>query len=226
MRRRPWAWQLACVLWTLSAGCATSRLPVVDFSERTKSYRPDDYPAVFEAWTRHGKLVLDVGTAMEIWATFESWDFRQAYVAKYAKVYDLSDDEREELLKSQKEIARAVYEIHLVAQSTNDKWNDLDRRSSPWRITLLDGTGAELAPTSIKLEKLPEMYESEFFPTRTLFSKTYTVKFARPVGASAPFIGSRSGRIILRMDSPIGKVEVTWEAKDGGGEPESSSQGR
>ncbi len=222
MRRRPWAWQLACALWALSAGCATLRTPVVDFSEGTKSYRQEDYPTVFEAWTRHAKLVQDVGTAMEIWATFESWDFRQAYVAKYAKVYDLSDDEREEIAKSQKETARAVYEIHLVAQSTNDRWNDLDRRSSPWRITLLDGTGAELAPTSIKVEKLPEIYETEFFPTRTLFSKTYTLKFVRPVGTGESFIGPQSGRIILRMDSPIGKVEVTWEAKDSGGESGSS----
>jgi hypothetical protein len=207
----------ACALCVLLVGCATSRAPVVDFSEETKSYRQDDYPAAFEAWTRHAKLVQDIGTAIEIWATFKSWDFRQAYVAKYAKVYDLADAEREQVSKSQQETARAVYEIHLVAQSTTDRWNDLDRRTSPWRITLLDGTGAELAPTSIKVEKLPEVYETEFFPTRTLFSKTYTLRFVRPEGAGESFIGPQSGRMILRVASPIGKVEVAWEAKDSGG---------
>ena len=191
-----------------------SRPPTVDFSEATKTYRNEDYEGVFEAWTRHAKMLEDVGTVIEIWATFKSWDFRQAYVAKYAKVYDLADGERSALAKSQMETARAIYEIHLVAQSTNDRWNDFDRRTSPWRITLLDGTGAELAPTSVKVEKLPEIYEYEFFPTRTLFSRTYTLRFVRPEGKEESFTGPESGRMILRVASPMGKVEVAWDAKN------------
>lgn len=197
------------------AACASSRLQTVDFSETNRSYRGTDYGAVHDAWTRHAKLVQDIGTVMEIWATFKSWDFRQAYVAKYAKTYDLPDSEREALAKSQLETARAVYEIHLVAQSTNDRWNDLASKRSPWRLTLLDGTGAELAPTTIKVEKLPDAYESEFFPSRTPFSKTYTVRFVRPDATGESFVGPQSGRLILRLASPVGKVEVTWEAKEG-----------
>jgi len=196
-------------------GCASSRARPVDFSDASKVYRSDDYSAAYAAWTRHGKLVEDIGTVIETWATFKSWDFRQAYVAKFAKVYFLTASERDDIAKSQKEMAHAAYEIHLVAQSTSDRWIDLDRRNSPWRITLLDGSGAELYPSSIKLEKLPEIYESQFFPDRTPFSKTYTLKFARPDGAADAFVGPKSGRIILRIASPMGKVEVTWEAKDG-----------
>jgi hypothetical protein len=196
------------------AGCASARPQAVDFGDATRHYRSDDYPGVFDAWTRHAKVVSDVGTVMETWATLKSWDFRQAYIAKYAKTYDLPEGERESLAKSQHEQAKALYEIHLVAQSTNERWNDLANRNSPWRITLLDGTGAELAPTTVKVEKLPDAYEVEFFPTRTPFSKTYTLRFVRPDGDT--FVGPASGRLILRLASPVGKVEVTWEAKDGG----------
>jgi hypothetical protein len=195
------------------AGCASTRPVIVDFSEAHKSYRAEDYSAVHDAWTRHAKLVADIGTVMEIWATVESWEFRQAYIAKYAKVYDLPEGERESLAKAQFDTARAVYEIHLVAQSTNDRWNDLANRDSPWRLTLLDGTGAELAPTTVKVEKLPDAYEGEFFPSRTPFSRTYTLRFVKPDGAGATFVGPDSGRLILRLASPVGKVEVTWEAK-------------
>ena len=198
------------------AGCATSRPPTVDFSEAAKGYRAGDYTAVFKSWTRHFQLVQDVGTVMEIWATFMSWDFRQAYIAKYAKAYDLPDSERDALAKSQKEAARAVYEIHLVAQSTTDTWIDFEKKSSPWRLTLLDGTGAEIAPTTIKVEKLPELYENEFFPTKTPFSRTYTVRFVRPDGGGESFAGPTSGRLILRVDSPVGKVEVVWESREAG----------
>ena len=68
-------------------------MQTVDFSEASKNYRNEDYGTVFEAWTRHVKLVQDIGTVMEVWATFKSWDFRQAYMAKYAKIYDLADGE-------------------------------------------------------------------------------------------------------------------------------------
>ncbi len=203
---------LAFAFCATFAACASSRPQAVDFSEASRSYRNEDYAAVHDTWTRHAKLVQDIGTVMEIWATFKSWDFRQAYVAKYAKTYDLADGEREALAKSQAETARAVYEIHLVAQSTNDRWNDLGNKNSPWRLTLLDGTGAELAPTTVKVEKLPDAYESEFFPSRTPFSRTYTVRFVRPEGPGEAFVGPQSGRLILRLASPVGKVDVAWEA--------------
>jgi hypothetical protein len=209
---RAGAWLVACAVGTAAAGCATARAPAVDFSDSAKHYRSDDYLAVHNAWTRHAKLVQDVGTVMEIWATFKSWDFRQAYIAKYAKAYDLPEGERETLTKGQQDAARTVYEIHLVAQSTTDKWNDLERRNSPWRITLVDGTGAELSPASIKVEKFPEIYESEFFPSRTPFSKTYTVRFLHPEGDA--FVGPVSGRVSLRLDSPLGKVEALWDARE------------
>lgn len=204
-----------CALSLVAAGCATARPVAVDFSEASKSYRHDDYSDVFASWTRHVKLVEDMGTALEIWATFKSWDFRQAYVAKYAKAYDLSDADRQQLAKSQLETAHAVYEIHLVAQSTADRWTDFDRRTSAWRIALVDGTGAELSPTLVKAEKLPEIYEMVFFPTRTLFSRTYTIRFSKPDDGT--FVGPQSGRMVLRIASPIGKVEAVWDAKDTSG---------
>jgi hypothetical protein len=210
-------WGLALLGCLAAAGCASTRQQTVDFSEASKSYRGADYGAVHDAWTRHTKLVQDLGTVMEMWATFKSWDFRQAYVAKYTKVYDLAEGERESLAKSQLETARAVYEIHLVTQSTNDRWNDLGNKQSAWRVTLLDGTGAELAPTTIKIEKLPDAYESEFFPSRTPFSRTCTLRFVRPEGAGEAFVGPPSGRLILRLASPVGKVEVAWEAGDNAG---------
>jgi hypothetical protein len=205
---------LTFALGAAAAACA-SRPQTVDFSNVAKRYRSEDYPVVHDAWTRHAKLVQDVGTVMEIWATLKSWDFRQAYVAKYARTYDLPEAEREALAKAQQEAARGSYEIHLVAQSTVDKWNDLERRNSPWRITLLDGTGAELAPASIKVEKLPDIYEAQFFPSRTPFSRTYALRFVRTEGGGDSFVGPDSGRMILRIASPMGRVEVAWEALAG-----------
>jgi hypothetical protein len=200
---------LACA--AALVGCAQAARKPVDFSEATRDYRATDYPSVYENWTRHVKLVQEVGTVIEAWATSKSWDFRQAYVAYYASVYDLSDSDRATLLHAQSDAARASYEFHVAVQTTTDRWNDLDRKNSPWRVTLLDGTGAEMGPTSIQVVKLPEIYESQFFPSRTEFTRTYEIDFARNGGQ--PFAGPASGRLVLRIASPMGRVELVWDAK-------------
>jgi hypothetical protein len=129
-------------------GCAQSASKSVNFSDATRNYRPSDYSSVYESWTRHAKLWQEVGTVIEAWATYKSWDFRQAYVSYYASIYDLSDSDRATLLRSQLEASRASHEFHVAVQMTTDKWNDLDRKNSPWRVTLLDASGGELGPTT------------------------------------------------------------------------------
>jgi hypothetical protein len=192
------------------SGCATRRSPVVDFSDAVTAHQPGDYDRVREAWTRHSKLVRDIGTVMEIWATFKSADFRQAYVQQYAELYGLNPDDRAQLLTAQLEAARTNYDFHVVAQSTEWKWNELEQKDSVWKITLIDGAGHELAPSSVTFEKLPELYLMRFFPTRTDFSRIYTVRFPRePAGK---FLGAATGRLTLRVAGPLGASELTWES--------------
>ena len=175
--RRALGSALACA--AVLVGCAQSASKPVNFSDATRNYRSSDYSSVYESWTRHAKLWREVGTVIEAWATYKSWDFRQAYVSYYASVYDLSDSDRATLLRSQLDASRASHEFHVAVQMTTDKWNDLERKNSPWRVTLLDASGGELGPTSIQTVKLPELYETQFFPSRTEFTRTYEISFAR-----------------------------------------------
>jgi hypothetical protein len=197
----------------LGAGCGSSRPKPVDFAEVTRQYAGKDYPVVFQRWTRHGKLVRDVGTVMEMWSTYKSWDFRQAYIEQYAEAYSLGEADRRALRQSQLQAARTSYEFHVVAQSTDYRWNDLEQKDSVWKISLADGTGAEVGPEAVTAERLPELYEMKFFPTRTDFSRTYTVRFPRStVEGDTRFLGVNTGRLDLRVTGPLGRAEVTWES--------------
>ena len=209
--RRTRGFALACAVALV--GCAQSASKSVNFSDATRNYRPSDYSSVYESWTRHAKLWQEVGTVIEAWATYKSWDFRQAYVSYYASIYDLSDSDRATLLRSQLEASRASHEFHVAVQMTTDKWNDLDRKNSPWRVTLLDASGGELGPTSIQAVKLPELYESQFFPSRTEFTRTYEISFALTGSGGQPFSGPASGRLVLRFASPAGRIELVWDSK-------------
>jgi predicted GNAT superfamily acetyltransferase len=111
------------------------------------------------------------------------------------------------------ESSRKTYEFHVAVQSTNYSWNDLDRPSSAWKVTLVDGAGAELSPLRIEAPRLPELYESQFFPNRTEFTRTYVIRFDRADSEGSGFAGTRSRRLILRVASPLARAELIWQAK-------------
>jgi hypothetical protein len=198
--------------WSALAGCAQQKEATVDFSDTPRDYVGKDYERVYERWTRHQQVFVDADVALEVWATFKSWDFREAYIERYAEIYSLSESDEKTLREAQRKLLGAVYEFHVSAQSTNYKWNDLEKTSSSaWRIALVDRLGHELAPESVKIEKLPDAVESVFYPRRTPFTKAYAIRFAVPADESL-FAGTRSGAITLRIESPIGRVEVEWRS--------------
>jgi len=192
--------------------CQSDKAARVDFSETSRNYVSNDYGEVYERWTRHDFAMHDVEKALEVWVTFKSWDFREAFVERYSSIYSLSDADRTTLRKAQRDALHQAYEFHVTAQSANYKWNDLEKSSSPWRVTLLDALGHELAPEagSIKIEKLPDAYEREFFPAKNPFSKTYSVRFVPH--ANSDFLGMSSGSVVLRIASPLGRIELSWRS--------------
>jgi hypothetical protein len=195
----------------LAAGCGTRKQQAVDFSETPREYVATDYERVYENWTRHEQVLQEADVALEVWATFKSWEFREAYVERYANVYALSDADRKTLRDAQQEGYRTAYEFHVVAQSTQFKWNDLEKESSAWRTRLIDALGHELTPEYIRVQKLPDAYERTFFPRKTPFSKTYAIRFVAP--AESNFAGVKAGSLVLRFTSPIGRAELEWRAK-------------
>ena len=194
------------------AGCADQKQATVDFSTTPRDYVAKDYEGVYERWTRHQQVFQDADVALEVWATFKSWDFREAYIERYAEIYALSEADERTLREAQRKLVAEIYEFHITAQATNYKWNDLEKKSSPWRVTLLDALGHELPPetAAIKVEKLPDAYEREFFPAKNPFSKTYSIRFVPP--PNSDFVGMSSGSIVLRIASPIGRIELPWRS--------------
>jgi hypothetical protein len=195
-------------------GCAAPKPIIVDFSDTQREYQSRDYADVYHRWTRHQVVRHEIAdNALEAWVTLKSWDYREAYVEHYASIYNLSETDKAALRAAQLESSRDAYEFHVTAQSTNYKWNDLEKRSSAWRVTLVDGAGHELAPESVRLEKLPDPYEIEFFPAKGPFTRSYAIRFVKPAavdGKEPDFVGPRSGSLTLRIASPVGRLELTW----------------
>ena len=201
---------------TWGLACAGRQPKPVDFAEATRAYQAKDYDDVHQRWTRHGKLIRDIGTVLELWATYKSWDFRQAYIEAYGELYGVPESERRVLRQAQLEASRASYEFHVISQSTEYDWNNLHEEDTVWKIALADAANREIPPTSVKMEKLPQLYEMRFFPNRTYFSRSYTIKFPRGVAeGERRFTGSQSGLLLFRVAGPLGRVETTWQGRAG-----------
>jgi hypothetical protein len=191
-------------------GCVPNKNIKVDFSETRRAYLATDYDAVYSRWTRHDYVLHDADKALEVWATLKSWDFREAYVERYGSVYGLTDADRETLRKGQLDSLHRYYEFHVTTQSSEFRWNDFEKANTAWRITLVDALGHELSPEPVKVQKLPDAYEREFFPSQTPFTKTYSIRF--PVSAGGEFAGSQSGALTLRFMSPVARIELVWKS--------------
>lgn len=203
-----------------AASCAAPKPTLVDFSDKPRSYTTGDYGEVYRRWTRYERSLLDADVALEAWVTFKSWDFREAYVEHYASIYSLSPADRAVLRQAQLDRYRQAYEFHVTAQSANYRWNDLEKKNSAWRVTLVDGLGHELTPEYVHVEKLPDAYEIEFFPAKTPFTKTYAIRFpltgasdTGTGGGPSEFVGGRSGSVTLRIASPIGHLDLVWQSQ-------------
>jgi len=194
------------------AGCWGSAPVIVDFSTPAREYSSSEYHDVYERWTRHEKIMSGVEPALEVWATYKSQEFRQAFVAHYAEIYAMKEDARETLRRTQVEAGAAAYEFEVTAQSANYKWNDLEKKSSPWRVLLVDGAGHELTADRITVERLPDLFEREFYPAKTPFSKTYLIRFIRG-GHEDGFTGERSGQLSLRFAGPLGISDLRWSTR-------------
>jgi hypothetical protein len=195
------------------ASCAqTAQEGAVDFSPTTRHLRADDYDEVLQRWSRHQKVVSEVGTVLEVWAVLQGPEFREAYVERYADVYRLGEAERDALHDTQVKRSNQYYEFHVTAQSTEFRWNDLDSRESAWRVTLVDAAGNAIAPASIESPRMPEPYQKVFFPARTPFTRSYVIRFDREVD-DRPFAGAASGRLTLRFASPLGEATLVWRAR-------------
>ncbi|HVZ88161.1 MAG TPA: hypothetical protein VHG72_14405 [Polyangia bacterium] len=192
------------------SACLPQKQIRVDFSETPRDYLAGDYQGVYTRWTRHDYAQHEVDKALEVWATFKSWDFREAYIERYASIYGLSDAKRNDLRQAQRDAYQAAYEFHVTAQSADWNWNDLDKSSTAWRVTLIDAVGHELPSERVVQEKLPDAYEREFFPDKTPFTKTYRIRFLIP--PAGDFAGPRSGALTLRFSSPIGRIDLLWKS--------------
>ena len=201
---------LACALLASATGCAD---PKVSLRKGAREYTDNDYPQVLERWTRTKSLVALSGldSLLTVTATFESWDFRWAYVVKYANDYRLTVEQRRTLLERTLQETQDSHRFYVALYGTKVRWADLTKPQTAWIVRLIDEEGNETAPTSIELVTRPGPLEIQYFPYSTIWRHVFRIKFPTTTPDGRPTIGAEARWFGLRFAGAEGNEELRWD---------------
>jgi hypothetical protein len=186
--------------------------PPVSFAEVPREYVASDYDAVLTRWTRNESLILytELERALTVTATFQSWDFRWAYVIRYAQDYRLTIPQRQRMLSDYLNETRKTHEFFVALYGSSQKQNDLTEEDSAWIVRLIDATGNETAPSQIKAIKKPNILERRYYPYNTVWRKAFKIRFpTRSAGRAT--ISPDAEWVGLRFAGAWGNTDLIWE---------------
>jgi hypothetical protein len=209
MRGSIWTWGFIAA----GVGFLACSNPKVQLDEGPREYVSTDYNAVLKRWTRSEQLtqVSEMDNVFTATATYESWDFRWAYVVRYAEDYRLTVNQRQVLLERALSQTREVHEFYLALYAQHYEWNDLKAKDPAWIVRLIDDEGTETAPIDIKAIKKPGAIEFTYFPYTNPWRSSYRISFPR-IGAHGRATISPSARWFgLRFAGAQGNDELIWE---------------
>lgn len=199
-------------------GCATQ---YVNIHEGPREYVATDYESILRDWTRTEQLVAfsELDNFLTATATYESWDFRWAYVVRYVQDYRLTIEQRKKLLEKTLEETRLRHQFFVAIYGGERRYNDLTKSDSAWIVRLIDDTGNESAPQEITLIKKPNALERNYFPYNTVFRQAFRIRFPRISVDGQPTISPKAKWFGLRFAGAQGNNELIWRVGDPPGEP-------
>ncbi len=203
---------LLCLLAAASSACASQK---VSLATGPREYVPSDYQQVLDKWTRTQQLITlaEVDDLLTVTATFESWDFRWAYVVRYAQDYRLTVEQRRDLLERTLAESQTSYQFYVALYGTKWKWDDLTKPNSSWIVRLIDEKGNETAPAKLELVRKPGPLEYRYFPYTSPFRHCFRIDFPRVAADGKPTIAPDAKWFGLRFAGAQGNEELHWDVE-------------
>jgi len=190
-------------------GCGPQKVSMV---AGTREYVASDYPQVLQRWTRQAQLVTvsQLDDLLTVNATYESWDFRWAYVVRYAQDYRLTVEQRRTLLQRTLNETHDVHQFYVALYGSNRRWTDISRPNSAWIVRLIDDQGNETAPLKIEPIVKPGALERTYFPYTTVWRQAFRIRFPVFAGGKAT-IASDAKWFGIRFAGAEGNEELRWD---------------
>lgn len=193
------------------AGAACTQ-PTVQLGRGPREYVATDYDSVLRRWTRTENFISfsALDNFLTATATYESWDFRWAYVVRYAEDYRLTVDQRHALLASSLAETQQFHQFYVALYAQHPTWGDLTAKNPAWIVRLVDDQGNETAPLDIQRIRKPGPIELTYFPYTTPWRQTHRIRFPVLTLDGRRTISPRARWLGLRFAGPQGNQQLLW----------------
>jgi hypothetical protein len=201
---------LALLAAAAAPGCG---YPSVRLAPGSREYVATDYDAVLARWTREESLISmsALDNYLTATATYESWDFRWAYVVRYADDYRLTVDQRHALLQRSLAETKEYHQFYVALYAQRRDWQDLTAAKAAWIVRLIDEQGNETAPSEIERIRRPGAIEKTYFPYTTPWRYSHRIRFPVLTLDGRRTISEQSSWLGLRFAGAQGNQELRWE---------------
>ncbi len=201
----------AVALGVAPLACTPPPRPV-HFEPAPREFVAADYEAILKRWTRSERLytLQGVDDALASTSTFESWEFRWAYVVRYAEDYRLTIEQRRELLATALDDARQTHQFYVTLHGNRYQDADLLKANPAWVARLVDDKGHVTAPEKIIPIRKPGLLERTYFPYTNAWRQVFRLRFPAQ-GPTGPNIAADASVVVLRFSGPLGNLELAWE---------------
>ena len=208
----------ALALVLVSSACG---VPQVSLEAGPRTFTSTDYETIYDRWTRSQddfawSRMTDI---LHATATFESWEFRWAYVVRYAHDYSIDTSAREEMLRATLADAQAQHRFFVTLAGERIRETQLTGRRSAWRVILVDDDGHQTEPIGIEFVRRPTAVEEVYFPSVHPQRNTFRIVFPATRLDGTPSIPPDARTVRLRFTGARGQVDLVWTLEDGGAPP-------
>ncbi len=200
---------VVALLLSAATGCGAG---AVSLRGGPRTFTAGDYDSVYTDWTRD-QDVFDFGRLSDILAataTFESSEFRWAYVVRYADDYSISTRARTDMLRASLADAQEHHRFFVTLAGGNLREADLTDARSAWRVLLVDPSGEITTPLEIERVRRPTPLERTYFPSVSAQRLAFRVVFPARRLDGTTSIAPGAAFAILRFTGPFGQVDLTW----------------
>ncbi len=169
---------------------------------------PDDYDDILKDWTRHDEVYDVLYRIAFFHVTYHSPVFRRAFLVRHPDVYGPGSEEASRLMLTNQE-SEEFLEFFLAASTANQRWNDLNRADSIWRITLKSDDGEAVDGKVEKVKTTANL--RAIYPYITPYANTYAVRFPRNTFTGTPVLTPSTKKLEMRVTSALGDATMTWK---------------
>ena len=177
-----------------------------------RTFTPDSYTRVWEAWTRDEESFAWKELSHEIFvsATFESWEFRWAYVVRYAYDYSLKPEARDQMLQASLASSKQEHRFFVTLSGMDFKESNLAGKTSAWRVLLIDPEGNQTVPVLMERVRRPTAVDRVYFPQVNPYRQTFRLTFPAVDAEGRTTIPDGAESIVLRFTGARGRADLRW----------------